>query len=59
MLQGVQERLLPRVIVVWQMVHPEKALLLRVVSIPCHEDVISSVLPGIQDDCKVTAKKMT
>jgi hypothetical protein len=29
---------------------------LREVSVPCHKDVINSVLSGIQDDCKVTAK---
>jgi hypothetical protein len=28
------------------------------VSVPCHKDVISSVLSGIQSDCKVTAKRM-
>jgi hypothetical protein len=26
--------------------------------VPCHEDVISSVLSGIQGDCKVTIKRM-
>jgi hypothetical protein len=31
----------------------------EVVSVPCHEDVISFVFPGIQGDCKVTAKRMT
>jgi hypothetical protein len=39
-------------------VQPEEGLLLGVVSVPCHGDVISSVFPGIQGDCKVTAKKM-
>jgi hypothetical protein len=39
-------------------VQPEEGLLFGVVSVPCHEDVISSVFPGIQGDCKVTAKRM-
>jgi hypothetical protein len=47
----------------WQVVHPEEALLLEVVSISCHKDIISkdvicSVLPGVQDNCKVTAKRI-
>jgi hypothetical protein len=47
----VPEELLSRAIVPWQVVYPEEALLfLRTVSFPCN-DVISSVLPGIQDDC--------
>jgi hypothetical protein len=29
------------------------------VSVTCHKDAISSVLSGIQDDPKVTAKRMT
>jgi hypothetical protein len=45
-------------IVTWQVIYPEEALLLEVVSIPCHRDVISSVLPGTQDDCKVTAERI-
>jgi hypothetical protein len=28
------------------------------VSVPYHKDVISSVLSGIQDDCKVTVKRV-
>jgi hypothetical protein len=31
---------------------PEEGLLLGVVSVPCCEDVISFILPGIQSDCK-------
>jgi hypothetical protein len=38
---GEVPELLSRVIVAWQVVHPEEALLLGVVSVPCHEDVIS------------------
>jgi hypothetical protein len=37
------------------MVHPEEGLLLGIVLVPCHEDVISSVFPGIkvvEDDCE-------
>jgi hypothetical protein len=44
--------------VIWRVVHPEEALLLRVVSAPSHEDVISFVFSGIQDDCKVTVERM-
>jgi hypothetical protein len=33
-------------------IHPEEGLLLGVVSVPCPEDVISSVLPGLEGDCK-------
>jgi hypothetical protein len=44
---GVPEKLFSRVSIAWQLVHPEEAVLLGVISIPCHEDVISSVLPGI------------
>jgi hypothetical protein len=33
----------------WQVVHPEEDLLFG---------VVSSVCPGIQGDCKVTAKRM-
>jgi hypothetical protein len=32
--------------------------LLWEVLVPCHKDVISSVLSGIQGDCKVTVKRM-
>jgi hypothetical protein len=28
------------------------------VSVPCHKDVTSSFLSGIQGDCKVTAERM-
>jgi hypothetical protein len=28
------------------------------VSVPCHKDVISTVLSGIQGDCKVIVKRM-
>jgi hypothetical protein len=31
---------------------------LGIVLVPCHEDVISSVFPGIPGDCKVTANRM-
>jgi hypothetical protein len=38
-------------------VHPEEDLLLGVVLVPCLEDVISYVFPGIQGDCKVAANR--
>jgi hypothetical protein len=57
-LQEFQGRLITRVIAAWQVVHPEEALLLGLVTVPCHEDVISSVLPGVQGDCNVPAEKM-
>jgi hypothetical protein len=44
------------VIFTWQVVYPEDVPVLGVVSLPCHEDTNSSVLPGIQDDCKATAE---
>jgi hypothetical protein len=31
----------------------------QVALVCCHKDVISSVLSGIQGDCKVTAERMT
>jgi hypothetical protein len=37
--------------------HPEVALLLEVVVVPCHEEVISSVFSGIQGECKMTVKE--
>jgi predicted nucleic acid-binding Zn finger protein len=43
----------------WLVVHREEALLLGVVSCPCHEVVISSVLPGIKDDCKENGLEQT
>jgi hypothetical protein len=46
------------VTVTWLLVYPEEGLLLGAVSIPCHEDVISSALPRIHGDCKVTAEIM-
>jgi hypothetical protein len=46
---------LSRVTASWQVVPPEEALLLWIVSIPCHKDVMSF---GIGYDCKVTAKSM-
>jgi hypothetical protein len=42
-----------------QVVSPKQALQLEVDIVPCHEDAISSILPGIQDDCQVTAERMT
>jgi hypothetical protein len=36
----------------------KETLFLGVVSVPCHEDVISSVFCGIQSDCKRTAKRV-
>jgi hypothetical protein len=38
-------------------VHPEEGLLLGLVSVPCHKDVIRSVLSGIQADCKVIVER--
>jgi hypothetical protein len=47
-------------VVIWSqaVVHPKEGLLLDVASVPCRKDVISSVLPWFQCDCKVTAKRM-
>jgi hypothetical protein len=50
--------LLSRFIVVWQVVHPEETLLFGVVSFTCHEDVISSIFPVIQNDRKMTTDRM-
>jgi hypothetical protein len=50
--------LLSRVIGAWQEVQREEALLLGIFSVPCHTDFISSVLAGIQDNCKVTAERV-
>jgi hypothetical protein len=47
-----------RVTVTWQVVHPEETLLLGIASISCHKDVISSAIPRIHSDCKVTAESM-
>jgi hypothetical protein len=48
--------LVSELIVTWQLDLPEEVLLLEVVSVSCHEDVISSVFSEIQGDCKVTAE---
>jgi hypothetical protein len=37
----------------WKVVYPVEVLLLGVVSAPCYKNDVSSVLPGIQGDCKV------
>jgi hypothetical protein len=37
-------------VVIWRVVHPEEALPLEVVSVPCHKDIICSVLSGIQHE---------
>jgi hypothetical protein len=55
---AVLQKLLSRVTVPWHVVHLEEALPLGIVSVPCHKDIINSVLPGIQKHCKVTAKRM-
>jgi hypothetical protein len=40
-LEGVLEKLLSRVIVAWQVVRPEEALVLGVVSLSCRKDIMT------------------
>jgi hypothetical protein len=45
--------------VTWQLVHPEEVVLLGAVSFSCHKNLISSILSGIQGDCKVVVEILT